>query len=283
MARSPRASAVTLGPQRAAGRPHRRRCRRPLPRRAGGRPPDHWGPPAPLDHGPAPEPGRGARGSPLAGLGELRRPPGSWPRHPLRVAAGRHRPHGVPPARPRSPSRLPLPFRHRCRWLPQLRAGADGHSCRGPGGLLHRRHDPPGRADLAGTPGATPGRERSELRHGGIRAGAGAARAEGARAGPPPAAGRGGVLRRQRPAGRGAVRELPAGRRPTPLLRARVEVQGRDRALRPALPDEPLRGRVRAPRRSKARASGPVAVSRARGLQRRGSHLRLERTSWLRP
>ena len=103
-ARSPRAPAGGLGPHRPAGRSHRRRHCRPLPRPPGGRPPGDRGPPAHLDHGPAPEPGRGEHGSPLAGLGELRPPPGSARQHLLRVAARRHRPHGVPPARPRSPS-----------------------------------------------------------------------------------------------------------------------------------------------------------------------------------
>ena len=54
----------------------------------GGRPPGDRGPPALVDHGPAPEPGRGGRGPPLAGLGELRPPPGSARQHLLPVAGG---------------------------------------------------------------------------------------------------------------------------------------------------------------------------------------------------
>ena len=184
-ARSPRVPAGFLGPHCPAGRSHRRRHCRPLPRLPGGRPAGDRGPPAHLDHGPAPEPGRGEHGSPLAGLGELRPPPCCARQHLLRVAAGRHRPHGVPPAGPRSPRRLPLPVRHRCRRLPQLRTGVAGHRGGGPGRLLHRRHDASGGADLAGTRRASPGGERSELRHRGLRARAGAARAEGIPAGAP--------------------------------------------------------------------------------------------------
>ena len=282
-ARSPRVPAGGLGPHRPAGRSHRRRHCRPLPRPPGGRPPGDRGPPAHLDHGPAPEPGRGEHGSPLAGLGELRPPPGSARQHLLRVAAGRHRPHGVPPARPRSPSRLPLPFRHRCRRLPQLRTGVAGHRGGGPGGLLHRRHDASGGADLAGTPRASPGRERSELRHGGLRARAGAARAEGIRAGAPR---RAESWSGSSPATtwwtrRGSRASSATARLPLP--RAGMEVQARDRALRPALPDEPVPGSVRAPRRSTARPGGPAVISECRGLQRGGSHRLPGHTACLRP
>ncbi len=60
------------------------------------------------------------------------------------------------------------------------------------------------------------------------------------------------------------------GRVPCP--RAGLEVQAGDRALRLALPDEPVPGSVRAPRRSRARTGGPVALSGRRRLQRRGFH-----------
>ena len=65
----PRVPAGGLGPHRPAERSRRRRHCRPLPRPPGGRPPGDRGPPAHLDHEPAPEPGRGEHGSPLAGLG----------------------------------------------------------------------------------------------------------------------------------------------------------------------------------------------------------------------
>ncbi len=133
----------------------------------------------------------------LAGLVELRPPAGAACRHLLRVEGRRHRAHGVPRVWPRSPCR-----RITSRSSPTRTVSATPNRSRTPlsggsGRLVHRRHDASGGVDLAGTRRAYAGRERSELRDCGFRARAGAARAEGLRAGAPPRRAAAGGVRSQ--------------------------------------------------------------------------------------